>query len=435
MLRNIKINRLSRFFSQNQKVPLREGNILNPHLIQLEAVVKNKTGILSNLLSKLKKMNLNLHNIESNFKMGDWENAYVEIFLEDLKKKRSVEEILEKVNIPDCMVKEKPTLKIPDFPVSLSDLDRMSMVLFNLDESLNKEHPGFRDIEYRERRNYLAQVSKDYKMGQPIKRIDYSKVETDLWGRIYDKLRGLMLEHGVKEYVDNLKILEKEGIFKRTAIPQLEDINNFLIKKTNWRIKPVSGILSQREYLNCLAFRTFPCTQYIRHHTRPDYTPEPDLVHEFFGHIPSFCDPVFCDISQELGILSLGQSDSVVKLVGSLYWFTIEFGLTKEDGKMKIYGGGIGSSSDEIHNALTNKDIRHLNIHKEFPPTEFVVTKVQPYFYYTNSQNELLDQLRGLNGVLAKPFKYAMNKDSTELYIDRKLETFAEDNKIDIFNV
>lgn len=74
-------------------------------------------------------------------------------------------------------------------------------------------------------------------------------------------------------------------------IPQLNELNNYLKNKTGFQIKPTHGILSQREFLNCFAFRVFCCTQYLRHTKTPDYTPEPDIVHEIVGHVPMFADP------------------------------------------------------------------------------------------------------------------------------------------------
>lgn len=198
---------------------------------------------------------------------------------------------------------------VPWFPTKEKDLDKLGKVLQSPGDGLNQDHPGFIDKIYKERRNLIADNGDNYKMGEAIKGFEYDQNETNLWGFIWDKLYPNLMEHGCKEYKDNLKKLVDGGYFKRDEIPQLEDLNQYLKKTTNWRIKPVNGILSQREFLNCLAFRTFCCTQYIRHHSKPEYTPEPDILHEFMGHVPMFADPKVCDISQLIGQLSLGASD------------------------------------------------------------------------------------------------------------------------------
>jgi len=185
----------------------------------------------------------------------------------------------------------------------------------------------------------------------------------------------------------------EKGIFSRDWIPQLNDLNTYLNIKTNWRIKPVNGIISQREYLNCLAFRTFPCTQYIRHHATPEYTPEPDICHEFFGHMAMFADPSICELSQKLGLLSLGATDQQIKTLGAIYWHTIEFGAVIEKGKRKFYGAGIASSFKEIDNMLICKDFRKLDlVNNLMNPDKIIVQDVQPLYYWTKTFGEVIDQ-------------------------------------------
>jgi phenylalanine-4-hydroxylase len=147
-------------------------------------------------------------------------------------------------------------------------------------------------------------------MGEKVPYFAYNEEETELWGKVWDRLYPKLMQHGCKEYIKNFHRLEEVDLFKRDKIPQFSDLNQFLQEETNWRMKPVSGILSPREFFNCLAFRTFCCTQYIRHHSKPEYTPEPDICHEYLGHVPMFADPMVCDIAQLIGILSLGATNS-----------------------------------------------------------------------------------------------------------------------------
>lgn len=144
--------------------------------------------------------------------------------------------------------------------------------------------------------------------------------------------------------------------FSENEIPQLDSISKFLQSKTGWRLKPVGGLLSQREFLNGLAFKIFHSTQYIRHHSNPEYTPEPDIIHELVGHAPMFAHQDFADFSQTIGLASLGASEIELKRLAALYWFTIEFGMCLDQhGKRKAYGAGIMSSFGELEYCMTDK--------------------------------------------------------------------------------
>lgn len=422
LLSKIKTNSFSMIRSA-----IRKNNIINPHIKMFRIKIENKKGTLSEILSRLSSFDMDYSCVESSFILNEPEKVHFDIFFEEFSREVNKADLETALDGLEPEVNHFGEILMPNFPICLSDLNSMGIVLQELDEGLNPDHPGFHDKEYVDRRDKIANSIKEYKMLSPIPLVEYKPEENELWKLIYSSLRPMLYEHGVKEYCENLEKLEEDKLFTMDRIPQLEEINQYLIKKNNWRIKPVNGILSQREYLNCLAFRTFPSTQYLRHPSVPFYTPEPDIVHEFLGHIPNFCDPVFCDISQRLGILSLGASDQFVKLIGAVYWFTVEFGLCKEDGKMKFYGAGVASSKKEIENYLNSNKIYKLDLEKEHPPVDFVIQDVQPFYYYIEEFKDYLDQLELLSQATRKKFNFNFDEKSENMFIDRRIRVFDPD--------
>ena len=284
------------------------------------------------------------------------------------------------------------------FPLKEKELDLIGNVLIPLDANRNPGHPVWCDEEYQKRRQRIGSLASTFRMGQPIPEVDYSPEEHALWGSIYRQAREIHEKVCCQEYLQAIHQLERLQLFSSVKIPQTEELSMFLKSTTNFQIKPVHGMLSQREFLNCLAFRTFCSTQYIRHVRFPEYSPEPDLVHEYLGHIPNLMNPVVADISQKIGILSLGVSDEQIRTLGSIYFFTIEFGLCMEGSSHKLYGAGPCGSFEELRNIARiiseglNK-FKKLDILNESLPIDLELQDLQPYYYVADSFDSFLRQL------------------------------------------
>ncbi len=171
----------------------------------------------------------------------------------------------------------------------------------------------------------------------------------------------------------------------------------------------MAGLLSPRDFLAGLAFRVFHSTQYIRHSSCPEYTPEPDICHELLGHVPLFADHDFADFSQEIGLASLGASDEFIKKLSTCYWFTVEFGLCKQKGELKAFGAGLLSSFGELSYCLTGEPE-----HRSFEPEktclqEYPITSFQPVYYIADSFKDAKDKMSAFTMTIPKPFSIKYN--------------------------
>ncbi|EGR33242.1 hypothetical protein IMG5_057970 [Ichthyophthirius multifiliis] len=317
--------------------------------------------------------------------------------------------------------------KVPWYPRTLEEVKYIGNQLMVVKEENNKDHPQFSDEVYRKRRNFIANYTKDYVFGEKIPILKYTDQENQTWRYIYEKLDPFHEKICTESYLKYKRELESTLMINK-QIPQLCDLDSYLQSKTNFRIKPAAGILSQREFLNALAHRVFFSTQYIRHHATPEYTPEPDIVHEVLGHIPMFCDPLVADISHEIGLLSLGASPTQLKKLGNLYWFTLEFGACYEKGKIKGFGAGIASSIGESKHFLGEKAKFELlnpiiDCDKTYP-----IQNVQPVYKYSYTLQELLDKVIKFGESIKKPMQTYYDFNNNTVEADKKFEAiFVEE--------
>lgn len=210
---------------------------------------------------------------------------------------------------------------------------------------LDPDHPGFRDREYRARRNAIAQIATEYRSGDSIPDAPYTELEHGVWQTIWKALGPAHREHACAEY---LKCLERLD-FDSDRIPQLREVSEKVEAISGFRLEPVAGLVEPRIFLESLANGVFLSTQYIRHHSTPLYTPEPDVAHEIIGHAVTLASPRLAEINRMFGEAVRRTTDAAeLDRLSRVYWFTIEFGVLREDGRVKAYGTGLLSSAGEL---------------------------------------------------------------------------------------
>lgn len=260
---------------------------------------------------------------------------------------------------------------------------------------LDLDHPGARDPAYRARRNHLAALAAHHRQnGLAAPEIEYTAEENSTWTIVSQRLEPLHEQFACRVHVDARHRL---GI-PADHIPQLRELSNRLERVHGFGLRAIEGLIEPKIFLSGLGDHIMYCTQYIRHSSRPEYTPEPDVVHEVIGHVPMFADPDFVRLSLMIGKAAVAADADQIALLDRLYWYTLEFGLIEEKSGVKAYGAGLLSSFGELTHAFTDAVERRPFNMEEVVTTPYNYSAMQPLLFVVPSFAALAGEVETLLG-------------------------------------
>jgi phenylalanine-4-hydroxylase len=217
---------------------------------------------------------------------------------------------------------------------------------------------------------------------------DYTDAEQEVWRILSDRQTNLTKRLAHKSYLDGVEAL---GLIDR--IPDFDEVSQKLRKLTGWELVAVPGLIPAPAFFDHLAERRFPVTNWLRKREELDYIVEPDMFHDFFGHVPALTQPAFADFMQMYGqkaesLIELGGGDMIERL----YWYTAEFGLMQQAGKVKAFGAGLMSSFSELQFAVESPDAHHVPFDIEtVMRTVYEIDKFQRAYFVLPSFSALKD--------------------------------------------
>jgi phenylalanine-4-hydroxylase len=220
----------------------------------------------------------------------------------------------------------------------------------------------------------------------------YAKEEHGVWRTLFERQTALLPGRACAAFVEGMRALPIEA----GHIPDFRRLSDVLGKRTGWQVVAVPGLVPDEVFFDHLAHRRFPAGQFIRKPSELDYLEEPDVFHDVFGHVPMLMNPLIADYIQAYGVGGLrAQKLGVLPNLGRVYWYTVEFGLVREEAGLRIYGAGIVSSYTETVFALDDPSPSRIAFDLErVMRTRYRIDDFQEGYFVLDTFDQLLDLAR-----------------------------------------
>ena len=231
---------------------------------------------------------------------------------------------------------------------------------------------------------------------------NYTEEDFEVWKTLFNRQTALLQKTASEDYLNALNVVG----FSADKIPDFNEIAQRLNSITGWQLVTVPNISEQREFFSFLSQRRFTATCWLRRIEELDYLEEPDMFHDVFGHVPLLSNKAYTDFFEAISHIALEYIDNpkAIELLGRIYWFTIEFGLIREAGELKIYGAGIMSSFGEAKNCLSDHTEKHSFNVVQVLDTDFRTDVLQDKYFVIESYEQLYHSIPEIKQELKRRF-------------------------------
>lgn len=251
---------------------------------------------------------------------------------------------------------------------------------------LDEKHPGINDKDYVTRRQFFFDVSREHRLaGKHPTNINYNSDEEAVWQHVSSKLHDGHNQHAADFYLEGKRLLS----INPEKIPHCQQLSKGTFERTGFCLTPAEGLIDMRSFFHYLARKIMPCTLFIRHSQNPEYTPEPDAVHDMIGHIPPLMNQEYVELVQLIGEGVNKATDEELTYWQRLYWFTLEFGLIEQGDNLKAFGAGLLSSYGELQYCFSDNVTRKPFDLEEIIHTDFDGTVMQNNIFIIQSLSQL----------------------------------------------
>ena len=234
-------------------------------------------------------------------------------------------------------------------------------------------------------RGDYSRAASDYTVAQEWD--SYTAEDHDIWRTLYARQINLIERYAAPEFIEGARTLGASA----ERIPHIEETNRVLAETTGWKIVTVPGLIPEEHFFAHLAARRFPVTVWIRRRDELDYLAEPDIFHDFFGHVPLLTNPVFARFMEAYGAAGpKAIASGALKMLARLYWYMVEFGLIRTSAGLRVYGSGILSSKGETVYSLESEQPHRIAFELErVMQTDYLIDDFQQTYFVIESFDQL----------------------------------------------